>query len=92
MNLQWVTTDRGEVLRDLDAPENRKRIGLQVNVSKDVSCIACTVPPWTPGAKRYVTDPKSEHYGQPMVTTLREHRNIEAASNGRYVYRYRTDR
>lgn len=65
------------------------------SVSKDIEHIACTLPPWTPGAREYVTDSKHVHYGQPIVRNQRDRRNIEAASAGEgkaYVHDSRTDR
>lgn len=92
MNLQWIKTDRGEVLRDLDLPENaylrrdaddpyRPR-----GVHRSGEHVALTVPPWTPGFRKYVTDPRSCHYGQPIADPARDAANVKAATNGQYDY------
>lgn len=91
-NWQWVPTERGAVLRDLDAPTGKhKDQDIPRGVYRDGTGIILTVPPWTPGARRYVTDKKSKHYGQPIETHARDRANIKAATNGRYEYRHPGD-
>lgn len=90
MNLQWVKSARGEVLRDMDLPENayerRDNAERPRGVARGGAHIACTLPQWTPGARRYVEDVKSDHYGQPIVDNDRDKRNIEAATHGQFKY------
>lgn len=93
MNWVWVKTDRGEVLRDMDAPANaamHKPAGPR-GVHRGGGGVICTVPPFTPGFKHYVKDRKSEHYGQPIETHSSDRANLKAATDGRYQYRHPGD-
>ena len=82
MNLQWFKTARGEVLRNVEAPPTPERTrnvrrGIEPHIVKECA-------PWTPGAKKYVTDKKSEHYGQPILESNNDRHNFEARSGYRF--------
>ena len=51
---------------------------LQGRAEPDRRHISRSLPPWVPGAPRYVTDPRSLDYGQPVFYTKAEIERFEA--------------
>lgn len=48
--------------------------------------VAVSVPPWEPGARRYVTDRSSPFYGQPMFAGRKEAEEFDERSGGKWTY------
>lgn len=49
--------------------------------------VSMSLPPWEPGAKRYVTDPSDLNYGQPIFHSRREADEFDERSEGKWTYR-----